>query len=212
MLVKWILCDVRREKRTLFSRAQTSWNALRYIEGFLGQVGGWNVNRPWEACVMGFWKDSQSFQRFMIDFHDRIFEGSAQAETYDSIRIALSLKVEEMKGEEKNLYTALRQGEFLRVSDMATRVGGDLNVAKEQREVWNPALSNAQGMLRGIFSRELEHRERYLVTSIWQDESSLQGFHDQQIPRLRERLDYRRDLEQFVSRTVRLNSRWRVLP
>jgi hypothetical protein len=45
-----------------FSIAQERWGNLKDVDGFLGQIGGWDVNDPFEAGILSFWKDSNSFR------------------------------------------------------------------------------------------------------------------------------------------------------
>jgi hypothetical protein len=39
MLIKWIMCNVPENKKVMFSQAQN-----KSLDGFLGQVGGWDIN------------------------------------------------------------------------------------------------------------------------------------------------------------------------
>ncbi|GLH62971.1 hypothetical protein PG301_08100 [Parageobacillus sp. G301] len=82
MLLKWIRCEVEEEKKALFSAAQEKWRDLKGCPGFLGQIGGWNIAKPQEACILAFWENLDFYQSFMSDKHDEIFERSRQEGTY----------------------------------------------------------------------------------------------------------------------------------
>lgn len=87
MLLKWIRCEVDEEKRATFSAAQEKWRDLKGCSGFLGQIGGWNVAKPQEACILAFWENLDFYQSFMSEKHDEIFERSRQKGTYHSISV-----------------------------------------------------------------------------------------------------------------------------
>jgi heme-degrading monooxygenase HmoA len=85
MLLKWIRCEVDTEKKAAFSVAQEKWRDLKGCPGFLGQIGGWNAAKPQEACILAFWENLDSYQSFMSNKHDEIFERSRQKGTYHKI-------------------------------------------------------------------------------------------------------------------------------
>ncbi|MBM7621933.1 hypothetical protein JOC95_003841 [Bacillus tianshenii] len=87
MLIKYIKCQVKEERRVDFSRAQEQWSPLADMEGFLGQLGGWSEKG--EAVILGFWESSQSYQHFMEHIHDTIFLENNQGKTYRSISVTL---------------------------------------------------------------------------------------------------------------------------
>ncbi|SFS59430.1 DUF4937 domain-containing protein [Marininema halotolerans] len=211
MLIIWSVWDVRREQKTAFSRSQESWKALKFIDGFQGRIGGWNVNRPWEACTLGFWRDFEACQNFMWNYHDRIFYD--QGEAYETVQLSYTIKVDEILGAHgTNFSRGLTQAKRLRVGDFITKIGSEFDVMKEQQAVWNPALHQSAGMLGGVFSQERGRNNRFIITSLWEDASSLQRFRDEQVVSLRERLDYQKDIDRFITRTIRLHDSWRILP
>jgi heme-degrading monooxygenase HmoA len=87
MIFKWIRCKVYEEKKAAFSAAQEKWRDLKGYPGFLGQIGGWNVAEPQEACILAFWENLDCYQSFMRDKHDEIFERSRQKGTYHKISV-----------------------------------------------------------------------------------------------------------------------------
>ncbi|MGM0837217.1 MAG: YdbC family protein [Bacillota bacterium] len=87
MLIKYIKCQVEEESRAEFSKAQEKWSDLAYVEGFIGQLGGWCENG--EAVILGFWESSGAYQHFMEHIHDTIFLENNQGNTYRSITVTL---------------------------------------------------------------------------------------------------------------------------
>jgi heme-degrading monooxygenase HmoA len=87
MLLKWIRCEVDEEKKAAFSAAQEKWRDLKGCPGFLAQIGGWNVAKSQEACILAFWENLDFYQSFMSDKHDEIFERSRQEGTYHKISV-----------------------------------------------------------------------------------------------------------------------------
>lgn len=73
-----IVCQVPENRKTAFSPAQCAWKAIREVDGFYGQWGGWNVRRPTEAGILALWRDCSSHDAFMSDVHDSIFHGTKQ--------------------------------------------------------------------------------------------------------------------------------------
>ncbi len=54
MLIKWIKCQVPVPHKLSFSKAQETWTAVKGTEGFLGQIGGWDIHGPTEAGILSF--------------------------------------------------------------------------------------------------------------------------------------------------------------
>jgi heme-degrading monooxygenase HmoA len=112
MLLKWIRCEVDEEKKAAFSAAQEKWRDLKGYPGFLGQIGGWNAAVPQEACILAFWENLDSYQSFMSDKHDEIFERSRQKGTYHKI----SVDIVEVK--QPNEFNRMSMTEVLQNSKM----------------------------------------------------------------------------------------------
>ncbi|WP_262984150.1 YdbC family protein [Priestia megaterium] len=43
------------------------------MNGFIGQLGGWNVEDETDACILALWEDGTTYQEFMKHTHDSIF-------------------------------------------------------------------------------------------------------------------------------------------
>jgi hypothetical protein len=89
MLIKWIECKVPVEDTGRFSGAQESWRRLCRVEGFVGQLGGWDTLEPDTACILGLWRSLDAYESFMAGPHDRIVAGSGQRECYRSVAVSL---------------------------------------------------------------------------------------------------------------------------
>lgn len=115
MLIKWIACQVREGQKQSFSRGQEQWRAVREVDGFLGQAGGWNVSDPAEAVILAFWRDEAAYRAFMANHHDPIFAKTRQQQTYERIRVELYERVRDMPGTMENVLDALAVGKWLRL-------------------------------------------------------------------------------------------------
>ncbi|MFM9282168.1 DUF4937 domain-containing protein [Paenibacillus jiagnxiensis] len=88
MFVKWIGCSVLSSKLLLFSAAQGKWSSLSNVEGCIGQLGGWEPRKEMSiAHIFGFWTDELSYQQFMNEDHDDIYERTGQSGTFEGINI-----------------------------------------------------------------------------------------------------------------------------
>ncbi|MFG0212869.1 YdbC family protein [Brevibacillus porteri] len=152
MLIKWITCKVSESQKQSFSLAQEKWRPLEGIEGFLGQIGGWNQDQQLEACILAFWEDIQHYQSFMEKDHDPIFHQSGQSQTYEAISVKLFSKIADM--DERNILDALENGEILRVV-----------CAKNRR-------SATESMLGGVVAQSQKNSIEYLTASLWKKDSS----------------------------------------
>jgi heme-degrading monooxygenase HmoA len=98
MLLKWIVCTIVPAKRKLFSESQAKWGEVRHVPGFLGQLGGWNVKDPSEACILAFWENEERYKAFMEKHHDPIYETTNQRGTYDGIQVTACHSIADISG------------------------------------------------------------------------------------------------------------------
>lgn len=89
MILKWIECIVPFQKRNAFSQAQAKWGQLKRIDGFIGQIGGWEKTDARKAFILAFWTDLASYQSFMNNEHERFVQENQQESTYDFISVSL---------------------------------------------------------------------------------------------------------------------------
>jgi hypothetical protein len=210
MLLKWIVCDVADDDRAAFSRAQASWAALRTVEGFLGQAGGWNLAVPGQACIVGLWADVGAYERFMRDAHDRIVESSDQGRTYRAIRVLLVDVLVDIAGSGRALGTVLGDGGLLRVADCVLNPGRAAQFIEMQTSVWNPAMAAAGGMLAGAFGCVRRETDHYLVCTLWENAGVHQAYVDQALPVLQARAEIGLDLRRITGHIVTVEPSWRV--
>jgi heme-degrading monooxygenase HmoA len=154
MLIKWIACQVREGQKQSFSRGQEQWRAVREVDGFLGQAGGWNVSDPAEAVILAFWRDEAAYRAFMANHHDPIFAKTRQQQTYERIRVELYERVRDMPGTMENVLDALAVGKWLRL---------------EQRPVLPEAdsLAGWTGAAAGVAGKAVKEGGRFLVATVW---------------------------------------------
>lgn len=164
MLLKWMVCKVKPEQRERFTQAQTHWGALRYIQGFLGQIGGWDHASPDEACILGLWQDAPSYRRFMFHFHDGIFMSSNQGETYDSISVTLSRRKSRITGEYPELFDCLQEAGGLHIMEIKTSAPFQWTDGQAQR------TENDPGIKSGVISQVEGEGQRILMMTL-QDQS-----------------------------------------
>ncbi|HEU4964548.1 MAG TPA: YdbC family protein [Bacilli bacterium] len=117
MYLKGIVCTVQETNREPFSKAQEAWSALRGVDGFCGQFGGWDVQDPTRACIVGLWRDEAAYRHFMEEVHDRIFFGNDQGRTYETISVTLEACGVDLPAVEHLVQDALAKGEVFRLAE-----------------------------------------------------------------------------------------------
>jgi heme-degrading monooxygenase HmoA len=211
MILKWIVCKVNMDLKVEFSKAQEQWAALKEVQGFLGQIGGWNLKQPFEACILSFWQDHVSYQNFMSRIHDQIFYQSNQEQTYHSITIALCERILDIPGTNGHILTSLGKGSVLRISDYTLFKNRIKQFIEAQQDVWNPGFSIVNGMLAGVLSEVQGTPNRYLVATLWTDEISLQKFLETKSPILQERAQMKKNIESSEEKIIQLQDSWTVI-
>jgi heme-degrading monooxygenase HmoA len=211
MLGKWIVCEVAEEKEDRFSHAQEQWSEIAGLDGFLGQVGGWDARTPGRACIAALWADPKQYRAFMAGPHEDVVRESSQAATYDAIAVALFDVIGVMPGRCDSLNRALALGAVLRVADCAVRDDRREHLVEVQRSVWMPGMARADGMLGGVFGRVRGADARYLVATLWQDKEAHARYVAECLPRLRAEAEVERDVERLEGHLVHLEPPWRVL-
>jgi heme-degrading monooxygenase HmoA len=200
--VKWITCSVGESDRERFSVAQRCWSELAGEPGLIAQAGGWDAGL---ACILGCWTDRPAYAAFMSDRHDDIAMRSGQAGTYTSIDVATGESVLDIPGRAAGVADAA----LLRVADCRLREGRQEHFTRVQRDVWIPAMTVADGMLGGLFSRLGE--DRYLVTTWWSSVQAHQRYATTDVPELRRRAAVDEDIAQLRGHALVLEPEWSVL-
>jgi len=210
MLLKWIVCQVSRNQRAAFSRAQRQWSALRSVGGFCGQVGGWNLKEAGQACILGLWADQKTYGHFMEQVHDGIVESSGQRRTYGAGSVLLIDALLDIEGTRPTLDAALADGGLLRVADCLLKPGRAAHFIEMQRTVWNPRMADAGGMLAGAFGLVQGQADHYLVFTLWKDEGVHRSYVERVLPTLQQRAKITDDLRQIRGYAVNVELGWRV--
>ncbi|MEW9502546.1 YdbC family protein [Jeotgalibacillus marinus] len=207
MLIKWIVCDVPEDKKQQFSDAQEKWKPINKINGFLGQIGGWDIDTPTKACVISFWKDHSSYQFFMEHKHDDIFKENEQQNTYENITVEIFEK--NLNLSDTNITQILKKPEILRIAHCIVKEEKQNHFEDMQKVIWNDGMSKVQGMLAGAFCKN--NHTTYLVVSLWRNRDSHQKYVSNTFPLLVEQSKVKDDLVQFEGTLVELDRDWSVI-
>ncbi|MBY6035973.1 YdbC family protein [Fictibacillus nanhaiensis] len=207
MLIKWINCEVPEHKRIAFSYAQEQWKLLSNIDGFLGQVGGWDIDRPSKAGIISFWRDLPSYQFFMDFKHDRIFNENNQKNTYDSISVEIFEK--KFNCNENNVIQMLKYTKMMRIGLCIVKKDRRKHFEDMQKEIWNEGMSAHQDMLAGVFCEN--NQQNNLVVSLWRNKNSHQNYMDHTLPYLMKLSNVKDDVIEIQGSVLKLNETWSVL-
>ncbi len=211
MLIKWIHCTVSPESKAAFGRAQEAWSSLVEAPGFLGQLGGWSADSTSDAFVLGLWADREHYDGFMSTLHDKIVESNRQLGTVTASSVVLVNELVAMPGARATIDAGVAQAAFLRVADCVVRPGQSESFIRAQREVWMPGMQGADGMLAGSFGEVREAESRYLVATLWADESAHGHYARHILPGLVAESSVRRQTQTVDGTFVRLETTWTVL-
>ncbi|MFQ5490908.1 MAG: YdbC family protein [Phycisphaerae bacterium] len=211
MLVKWIVCTVDPSDRTQFSQDQCHWNALSKAEGFVAQLGGWDVREPHRACILCLSRDEQAYAGFMSDLHDPIVEKSGQDGTYRDIEVTLGQVRLGIEGNSRDLSAAVEVGRVLRVADCTLCPGRLNHFESVQKQIWNPAMAGTGAVAGGVFVKLDTAQDRYLVATLWLDPQAHADYTRTQVPGLRDRAEVETDVARLIGYCVSLESAWLVL-
>jgi heme-degrading monooxygenase HmoA len=207
MLIKWIVCNVPENKKVEFSYAQEQWESLNNIDGFLGQIGGWDLNTLSKAGIISFWRDQLSYQLFMEHKHDKIFKANEQKNTYESISVEIFNK--KLNISEYEITQFLRKTEILRIANCIVKEDKKDHFETMQKDVWNEGMSKYQEMLAGVFCKN--NQNKYLVVSLWGSIDSHQKYMENTLPSLVEKSKIKDDLVQIHGTVLKLDKNWSVL-
>ncbi len=211
MFVKWIVCEVEDDQKQAFSKAQEKWKEIVVAKGFLAQTGGWDIDNQGIACVISFWEKAEALDFFMKNIHDKIFHENKQSNTYKSINIGYFSDKIEMHGQSDSLTDAFRKSSFLRIADCFVKPGRTGHFEKVQKEIWLPGMRNSHGMLGGVFSKDVNNSNRYLVSTFWDNETNHTRYVNSILPVLQKKADIKNDLENISGRKISLVDSWKVI-
>jgi heme-degrading monooxygenase HmoA len=210
MHVKWIVCQVKKNCKSEFSSSQEQWIVSQYQSGFLGQVGGWNVKKENEACVISFWQNQLSYKNFMLELHDQVFYSNRQNETYENIEVQHFETILDMKGKDKNFIQSIKDGEYLRIADCTVKLDKIKHFIKIQNEVWLPGMGKADGMLGGTFSRSIDNNNRFLVSTLWNSKEHHEEYVSKKLSELKSKANVKEDIDSMEGKLIALEPGWKM--
>ncbi|WP_079529233.1 YdbC family protein [Halobacillus hunanensis] len=191
MIIKWIVCKVPENKREEFSYAQTQWKSLRNIEGFLGQIGGWDSQMSSKAGILSFWKEFQSYRAFMENEHDKIFKRNQQANTYSNISVEIYSETVALSG--VDIIDSLTLATFVRVASFTAPVTMPNHLEAIQKNLEEGPIY--QDVLANVFSKDRE--KNCLLASLGRGKESLKKWEDSPSNSSKESVDIQETLLQL---------------
>lgn len=206
MLIKSINCKVDEEKKERFSTAQEQWGELKKLEGFHGQIGGWNES---EAYIVGCWENMKMYQSFMNETHDTIFHSSNQKGTYTSCETELYQSLFDIT--DTSFVEALAHSSFLRVAICDVEQCNEKQFLHMQETIWNPGMARTEGMMGGVVGRSLSSN-RYIVLSLWKDAAAHRLYVKEIFPQLQYNANPSEQVLRIEGKQITLVSAWSVLP
>lgn len=210
MILKWIRLAVPDGSRDAFSKAQEQWSALRDVQGFLGQIGGWSERTNDEACILAWWRNEETYRAFMQNEHDAIAGQSRQETMYDSIDILLLWERMRMPGRYADPTAAVADAEFLRVADCLLKLDRIDAFTLAQKEIWIPGMKPVDGMLGGSYCEVQNVPRHVLVFSLWSSVETHRTYEVDIMPGLRKAAQVSEDLSYLTGIFVKLEPRWSV--
>lgn len=212
MLIKWIICTVPESRRDAFGEAQQAWQSLGEVDGFLGQTGGWHVDDPTQACIMGLWKHPGAYQTFMREIHDTVTDQSGQESMYESSRISLYDWMFDIPGKAASLIEACTSSTILRIAECIVHSHRQSHFVRMQQEVWNPGMSRHEAMMGGLFTRNAQEADRFLVATWWRNRQGYDDYVRTTLPELREKASVEGDVRSLDGKIIAIDPAWWVPP
>lgn len=212
MPIKLIECVVPNDKIDDFTTAQQEWSQTADADGFRGQFGGWDRDRPGSAIIVALWESLACHERFMATLHDRIVEASDQAASYETCGVSLWDHEFDIPGQECDSKSALSGASIVRIARCDVHINRLDHFRSVQREVWNPAMKSAGGMLHGWFCASRTESNRMMVCTLWRDQPSHDRYRRESVPGLRVRSQVETDCEVLTGNIVCVEPSWVVRP
>ncbi|NQZ07260.1 MAG: DUF4937 domain-containing protein [Algicola sp.] len=221
LLGKLIVCNVLPEQRRPFSIAQQAWHKTALSRGFVGQLGGWRQNQTEpdnpsanQSVILALWQNRQCLDHFMNHLHDEIYEQSAQKNTYLNCKIAFLNRLLIIPAEQGSESTVGAKPALMRMSDCEVLPGRVEHFIEAQKNVWNPNMAQAKGMMGGHFwqfsGQDEAQSNRFLVTTFWQDQSCHDLYVEQHLPLLKVQAEVELDIKTISGGVVELEQSWRI--
>jgi hypothetical protein len=209
VIVKWMVCKVLPHERDKFSLAQVEWIALKEVNGFIGQIGGWDLIENNCACILALWEDLDTYNHFMKKAHDEIFLKFKQNKYYESISVTLYECFFNIQGINRHFYDSLHTGKFMSVTDVTIHDSFKENFIKVQKDMWNSGNGTDSGLYSGVLSDTLENK--FLISILWKDQLSHQKYIENNIQIFRDKPNPENALKSIINRLIILEPKWNVI-
>ncbi len=128
MLLKLIHGQVELRDKTNFSKGQLCWHELSKLNGFLGQLGGWLVDRTGHAVsamIVGLWQDECTYQNFMANHHDSIADSANQCAHYEAIHVTLWHTIDQNSTDYDKLAAAISKARSIVIARAGPSLHGE---------------------------------------------------------------------------------------
>lgn len=200
MLLEWRQVDVPESSRETFDADQRASSRIRYVDGLVVRVGGFDVDAASTASVLTMWRDDRAYARFVQHVQGAMLEAS------DS-EVVLFDVVSRLPGQRPRLVEAMAAGRLLRVD---TCVPQDVHgFVRTQLDVWTPGMASARGMFGGVFARRQGDADQFIVATAWEDEALHEIYAEHHVPELKRRAG--ENDEATTTRRLALERHWKVL-
>lgn len=210
MCIKCIVCEIKDSFEKEFSMAQKQWIKTQNSAGFIGQVGGWDLNHHKTACIISFWENENSLNLFMKNIHDKIFFNNSQSEYCNAIKVAYFDSVLKMEGKLDSLTEILNKGKMLRIADCIVRKEKSAHFIAVQKKIWIPGMKKSQGMLGGEFSQSTDNVLRYFVSTFWDSIQNHEKYVAQDLPKYKNKSNLNHDIIKIIGWKTRLVDSWKI--
>ncbi len=192
MLIKWIICIVEDHKKQAFSYAQEKWSETEKSNGFIAQVGGWDLKNKNEACIISLWESRKSLNNFMTNTHDTIFNRIKQDKTYTTIEVKYFDSANSISDNYELLKEEIKDSKYLRIET--------LKVSKDEIEDFKKAEINHSTAIPGKeISKSTTNKEEYIISTFCNNvENNI--------------IHINNNFNQISKRNILLVDLWRIIP
>lgn len=211
MIIKWVVYSISVSERRSFANQQRKWKQYANVPGFLGRLGGWNLENPIEASTFTFWKDIESYQSFLqTRKEDQQMDQKSQWSILDT-------QIYQKQGDISGLtphptFASIAEcGHLLKVGDCRVRPGNRERFIHMQQSVWNLGMANTPGMTSGLFGESTQDTNRFIILTRWKNESEYQAYEEHILPKLLHWAYDGQVEEQFRGRLFHLMKDWCIL-
>jgi heme-degrading monooxygenase HmoA len=139
----------------------------------------------------------------MAEAHDRI--GAAQLNTYQAVDVLL---FEHRLDIGERFPADFAGASLVRLAHCHVKANRQAHFIRAQSEVWNPGMTGAPGMCRGVFAQRGE--TEFLVLSLWRSAVDHEHYLSDRFPGLRQRSAAADDLDSITGDLIDLEPAWTV--